>query len=515
MKKHLYLFPFLVLSVFYLYLANAFEIHDFANYYFGGEFLKSGAFDISIFYPEVFNKEIAKLGYQEIFANYAPNSPFISILFIPLSCIGITASKLLFNIISTILFFLAIIRINSILKIDKIYLILIPFVFFIPLKNNILFGQVYFLLFFLLSEGYISYRKEKYLKMSVFWSIAILIKVFPVILLGFLLFNKKYKAAVFLTLSCLALLLLSLLIIDSKIWFFYFTDILPRANNGEIAGAFVDNFQSMYMFLKHLFVYDEFYNPNSIINSPSIFRSSLLFFKIGLITILYFISKSKQNDFFIFSFCFLIGTLISPYGSTYGLIVLLFLYISIANSSKIPKEYKLVMVLLLLISSNFGPIISQLLFPFNYIRLLSLLTILFILIWLTKEDILLGKIMLPAIIFASIFYFIPLKKDTSNYFLKDKVPIATYQYTLKDSEISIFYWDKKGDNQRKLKANFSFVDSISTKIIDNQIFYKNQQLTFNKSNKKKPVLLDDEKIIYLTDEDQGFGFYSLKYITIK
>ena len=153
--------PLLLLCVFYAYKAIAFPIHDFSNYYFGGKFLADGNFNSEIYFPYELNKAISDLGYQNIFASYAPNTPFLAWFFLPYSFVSAATAKLIFNSISIILFVFSICRLFTHYKLNLKFALLIPILFLVPIKNSLLFGQVYFLLFFLLSEGWIAYEKER------------------------------------------------------------------------------------------------------------------------------------------------------------------------------------------------------------------------------------------------------------------------------------------------------------------------------------------------------------------
>ena len=72
--------PLLLLCGFYICRAVAFPIHDFANYYFGGYFLREHTFTANAYFPYLFNKEIVTLGYSPLFAGFAPNTPFLAML---------------------------------------------------------------------------------------------------------------------------------------------------------------------------------------------------------------------------------------------------------------------------------------------------------------------------------------------------------------------------------------------------------------------------------------------------
>ena len=225
----------LLFGVFFILKSFQFTINDFANYYFGGYFFTHDLFNENIYYPEFFNKTVASLGYPNQFMSFAPNTSFLALIFIPFSLLPLAISKLIFSVFSLSLLVVSLARLTRYFNLDKAYILLLPIVFFIPIRNNILFGQVYFLLFFFLSEGFLAYHKTKYFKMAVWWSLAILLKIFPVILLGFLIVKKKFKAVLILILVLGVFFAINVSITGFQICKFYFTEVLSRASNGEIA----------------------------------------------------------------------------------------------------------------------------------------------------------------------------------------------------------------------------------------------------------------------------------------
>ena len=133
--KYYAFLPLLLLCGFYMFKAIAFPIHDFANYYFGGQFLAEGHFNATIYFPYEFNKAIFDLGTQNVFANYAPNTPFLAVLFAPFSLLAVAKAKLLFNGLSVVLFVVSIYRLFSHYEINSKYALLIPVLFLVPIKN--------------------------------------------------------------------------------------------------------------------------------------------------------------------------------------------------------------------------------------------------------------------------------------------------------------------------------------------------------------------------------------------
>lgn len=511
-KKYYPILPLILLCVFYTYKAYFFAIHDFANYYFGAYFFKEGLFSTDIYFPYYFNKNIAELGYQNIFVSYAPNTPFLSILFYPFTLLPLVISKLIFNILSSGLFLFSIIRLTNYFKLKKEYLLLLPILFFIPLKNNILFGQVYFLLFFLLSEGFLAYKNNRYKTMALFWSLAVFLKVFPIILVIFLIFKNKFKALKHLTFGCIILLLFSISLNGFDTWYFYFTKVLSIANDGEVAGAFVDNYQSLFMFLKRLLIYDKVYNSIITVHQPILFKAILIFVKLILVGIGIYFTKNSKNNLFVFSFWFLISVFISPYGSTYTFIIFILLYFSIIKYFKYKQRNIALILLFLIANSNFFKVHA---FPLNYIRLFLLLTLISIIIWNIREKINFKIIGIIALLITVIFCFNTSYKENTTYLLTNKLPILTYDYSIKNDTLNYHYWNENGSNTQKTKFKSINTTKNDLEIKNNQVFYNNEQLTFDNANKMKPILINKNQIVFLSDATRGIGFYNLVQIKLE
>lgn len=507
------LLPVLLLCLLYAYKAIDYPAHDFSNYYFGGYFLGKGNFNATVYFPYWFNQSISDLGYPGLFTSYAPNTPFLALLFSPMAFLPLSSAKLIFNSISILLFLHSLKELVSHYKIKKSYLFLIPVLFFVPIKNELLFGQVYFLLFYLLAKSWLAYEKEEYKKTGFFLGLAILLKIFPIILLLVFLSRKQFKPVIFTLVTCLALCLLTLFFISLDAWVFFFQSVLPKASNGEISGSFVINYQSVFMFLKEFLVFEPTENPNSFFNDPGLFSALILTFKIGLTATGIYISKKITDPLFIFSYWILAAILVSPYGSTYTFILLLFPFLSIGER-KISMPKKAFLLALLFLTNNLPlKIFMDNAFPFSYFRLLFLLLFFFPLFSIAYKAIHWKAVAL--ILLASVIpVFLMEKKDTiqSVCLLPKNSPILVYDYKIDDNKLTYFYWNENGKNAKSIPIEMQNPHPAELK--DNQVFYGKKQLTFENSNKLKPLLINAKTIIYLSDYDRGIGFYTLRRIDL-
>lgn len=511
--KYYSLIPLFLLCSFYTFLATDFPVHDFANYYFGGKLLTQGNFNSNIYFPYEFNKSISDLGYQNIFASYAPNTPFLAILFTPFSWFSVAKAKFIFNCISVILFIYSIFRLSFFYKIKPGYVILIPLLFFVPIKNDLLFGQVYLLLFFLLSEFILAYEKKQLAKASLFLSLAIFLKVSPILLVLFFLFQKQFKPLFYTFGISFLLLVFSIVFTGFNVWEFYINSVLTKSFNGEIATAYVDNYQSVFMFLKRLFIYDSVENPHPFFHANSLFLAVVFAFKVSVLILGYFISKKKSSSLYHYSYWILAMVLLSPYGSTYTFIVFLIPFISILKSEISYTKLTLLFSMLFLVNNLPLSFFIEKNFPFSYLRLF-LLIILFVvfIVFIFQKSVLIKSIVFGGIAFFLGTFFHQVKTQKSENFLANESPILIFDYTIKNKALTYFYWNENGVNQQSitLKRN----DFIELEIKNNQIFYRQRQYTFDKSNKIKPILINHKTILYLSDYNRGIGFYTLRKIKI-
>lgn len=500
-----------LLCMFYIFKAAAFPANDFANYYFGGKFLAEGRFNSAVYFPYEFNKAIASFGYRNIFASYAPNTPFLAVLFVPFSLLPLAVAKILFNCISVLLFLFSLTKIISHYKIPDFYVLLIPVLFFVPIKNELLFGQVYFLLFFLLAESWLAYEKKLFLKMAFLLAVAILLKVFPVLLLLVFVFKKQFRPLFDLGFCILLLMAFSMLFTGINIWEFYFFSVLPKASNGEIAGEYVANYQSVFMFLKQLLVYKKDLNPNGF-DLPVLFAALLLAFKIKLVAIGFYISRKANDSLFILAYWVVAMILMSPYGSTYTFMLLIFAFFALVKS-----PYSIVVKIiafLLLMFVNWIPVAQLIVqpFPVSYLRLFALLGFIGILVWMMIPYLNL-KIISVVVVVSFLLVLILKKKEivVSDSVLKNP-PTLIYDFKISGNQLTYYYWNENGENRKTIAFATQNFSATAKK---NKISCQRKQILFDSGNKRKACIVDGNKILYLSDFNRGIGFYTLKINILK
>jgi hypothetical protein len=103
-------------------------------------------------------------------------------------------------------------------------------------------------------------------------------------------------------------------------------------------------------------------------------------------------------------------------------------------------------------------------------------------------------------------------KDSSAYLLKQKLPLL-YEYTIKSNRLVYYYWDEKGRHETITNYPVQQASIDEVNIQNNQVYYKNQQLTSTSDRKQQVMLINNIDIVYLSDKGRGFKFYTLRRIS--
>lgn len=527
-RRYLWFIPLFLVLAFGLYRSISASPSDFAGYYYGSRALihhdYAGAYDMT-----QLNDRIAADGFRDVLVSYTPFPPFTSLVFAPFLAFSMPMSKILFNGVSVLFFLFSLFRIARYLSAPLYIPLVLPVIFFLPLLNNLLFGQSYLLLFALLSEGYLAYRNEKRMLASALWAIAILFKLFPAVIFLFLLLRRRYRDAAWLAVGCTLLLLASILANGTAAWHFYVFTILPRMNHGELNDSYTYVFQSAFMLLKKLFQYDQLLNPHPFTDNPWLFTLALAIFKSIPLMASILITRRERDNFFPFAAWMAAAMLISPNGSSYSLVLLILPFLGLIHrtSSRRPSDnprpfsarsvspLPIAGSLLLFaactvpVSRFVGlPALAQ--FPRLYLLLLFFALLCYRRhAWNTALFITL----------ASLFFLFDIRgnlpqKDTSSYLLAKESHLLTDGFAARDGHLICYWRDDKGHHEEQTAVPAYSLTTRDVSLRDNQIWYKGIQLTASPDQKAMPAILNGEYIIYLSDKHRGFEFYALRRIKL-
>jgi Glycosyltransferase family 87 len=503
---HPAILPLALFLGYYLIRSASAPWSDFAGYYFGGRELLSGhganAYDM-----EKLNSLILQAGYRDVFVSYAPFPPFTSLVFAPVLLLPMGSAKLLFGGVSCVLFLVTLMRARVFFDIRPLMMLTLPVVFYIPMLNNLFFGQSYLLLSCLLLEGFMAYKRGRIFWSSLWWGVAILFKVFPGVVLIWLLLRKKFRMAAGLCAACVVLLGLSLFINGWAVWKYYVLEILPKVGNGELNNSFTFIFQSAFMLLKRLFVYDTLLNPSPFTDSPFLFGILMGLFKALILSVCVGCTlRKKDRDFDSFAVWIAGSMLISPNGSSYSLVLLVIPLLSLMTRSRWPVAPVLLLAAVCFFpvyKLDNAPVWEQ--FPRLYLLLLFFALLLWPLRLAWHTGIWAGLSLFFIVLFLAGYHR---DTDRSTYFFDKEEHIFINDYSVSHGVLVYSYRDQAG--VQTVSTGMGIMQYEELEIRNKQIYYKGKQLTSSPDSKKKPLLINGVYILYLSDKNRGPGFYTLR-----
>ena len=506
----------IILVAFYLWKSYTFQIHDFANYYLGAKAILANNFTPDIYDALHFNQLFEDVGINKLFVNFYPNTPFIAIAYLPLSYFDWPEAKLIHNIIGASLFLLALCRLFSYYKLNAWHYAIIIILTAVAIKNTLLFGQTYFLIFFLLAEGLLSYEKNRKPLAALLWSLAILIKVFPIIILFWLFFRKDFATICYIFVTCGLLILASSLFISFETLHYYFADVFPSSSAGLIYDGFTVQAKSAVMLFKNTFVKDELLNPSPFITSTFLYTLSFVLYK-SLIFALAASATRLNKTYILYSFSLWViaGLLIAPTSSSYSKLILIIPILSLFQY-KIKQSTLLIILTLLFFVTTFPThYLINLALPFNFIKILLLFTVFVLISGLHTYRMPFNYVVGFIIVFSIQGFSNKNLTSAYQYFeLNHKPPLIMSNLKIVEGELQYYYWSITGETLRKTGIQVSTSSTNDVNVTDNQIYYKNRQLTNTKDKKISPYIINESTVIFLTDTGRAPGCYTIRKLNI-
>jgi hypothetical protein len=519
-KRFIYILPLLLLLCYFLYQSFSFPLHDFANSYFPAHIVANyNAPEDILFDIYKFNSYIWDLGYEDVLADFYLNSPFNAIVFYPFSLIeDAYLAKVIFNGLSSLLFLLAIYSLfKKFGKRTLLLIITIPILFYVPLRNQILFGQSYFLAFAFVVFGFLWIEKNKEISGGGLLTLAALLKVFPVAYGIPLLFKSQWKVIISAVLIGLVILVLSIWFTGTSVWETYFFEVLPNAIKNKSTVNFQYNAQSIDVFLKTLFVQDAYYNPTAIFNNERLYVIIKWLLKSIIIGIALSLSFSKRKDLYaLLSIWIVTLFLMQSRTATYAQIlwVIPAFYIF---TSKVHAYKKISFFAILFLVCNLP--ISRLehlpiIFKFSRLWLTIGLAIFFFFCLNNKINFKYLGLGFLLILPLHLDMFTQVEEDTSTYVLEKQEYFMIFDFAKNGNFLSYDALGRNGKETIKTSILVSKFDDTSCVIENNQITLNGRQLTKDSSLKKKPILVNECEVYYLTDIRSRRGAFTLKKIDI-
>ncbi|MCB9291865.1 MAG: DUF2029 domain-containing protein [Lewinellaceae bacterium] len=510
---------FLGMGLLLLWQSHRAPFGDYANYYYASRMLLDGQFSNEVYDPYSFNTMANRLSPYPVFVNYTPVPPASVPAYLPFASIRpVELSKVLFGLLGLLLFCRSYFRLAHRLKLDEQRrLLLVPFILSAPLLNNFQQGQSYLWLVAFLTEGFLAWQKGRTAPAAMFWAVPITLKLFPAILLLFLLLEKDFRCF-FLTLAFTAILsLLPMLFFSPLITENYFLEIVPRLFRGEINDPFSILYQSGRALLFNAFIPDAHLNPQPWADLPGLALAGNLLLQVIVLASAVFLMQEKKVDAFSrFAVAFLAGLLLTGYGSSYSLVLLLLPLLALPVLMKGRPLWQAAGWLLIALAANV-PVYQLHGQPlgFQFPRLYALLTLLALLLLAVRPAMRQAPIGVIAFLFTLKGLFSsPAFPTEGAYYLPDGRYGIIHDYETGSEGLRLQHFNELGAQQTVFATQDKIQFSPDLKIKAGQVFWKGSQLTCSRSQKRRPALLGEHYVLYLSDEGRGVGFFTLRKIRL-
>lgn len=486
---------------------------DFANYYFGAQFLVDGQFGAWIYDPGAFNTAVRAAGAENVYVNYTPVPPITAILYVPFASLPIHFSKLLFNVLGAGLYLIMCVWMIKRLQLDVRWMLVCLLPFLMVLKSNMDQGQTYLFIIVMLIEGFHQRAAGRPWGSALLWSLAIVLKVFPAVILLFLFIERDWKQVGRVCAFAAFWGLVSIPWVSWDVWHGYAFEILPRLMHGEINDPFSPLYQSVSVVLRTLLVPDAVLNPGPFWQAPKeLFYVLEAAFKFTLVYVVWKTARRLTSSFARFAWILFAGILLTGYGTTYGLMFALPLML-VLSKEPVPRRWVLIGLLsaaMLVSLANVLSLPGALQFP--RLVMLLVLTIALLVFWKPrfhwKEA---GLVLMLAVGWG--WHSVP-KESSSRLLLPGVSHLLALDYQVEDHALQISFWTGGGAETMEVSYPVHSADSLSVNVHNGQLWYGDSLLTHTSARKKKPVLINGHQVLYLSDYGRGVGFYALRQLTL-
>ncbi|NRB53255.1 MAG: DUF2029 domain-containing protein [Saprospiraceae bacterium] len=517
-------------------------IGDFANYYYASQALLGGEVeDAQLYEPYTFNLWVNQRSPEPVFVNYAPVPPVSVLAYLPFAMISdVYQAKLVFNVIGLLFFVLVFIwgmrKLPQQRQIGQqgeselsplglhspilptLAIISIPFILWTPLFNNFFQGQSYLYMVSFLWLGFICWQKDQKLLAAFSWAVPIALKIFPAIILLLPLLKRSYSIFGWTVTLAFLFSVLPVFGMDYSTVSAYFQDILPRLFAGEINDPYTILYQSPRVFIDQLLIYDGHLNDNPLFHLPwlaNLLYLAFQWFILGLLLPL--ISKRELPVFLAFSLTIIAGLLLSGYGSNYSMLLLFFPAVAIVATGLFPKPWPWMGALALLWLAGNIPIYKLEEWPFltQFPRMYALLILFVGIYWWVRPGVQ-PKIWLAigGILLLKWGWSGTPQNQLAAYYLPDGQYPIIFDCEPTGDGLLLKHFRGQGPEEDIYPTSDRIYGDPQLSIQDQQVFYAGQQLTTNKGRKKRAMRLNEDEIIYLSDEGRGVGFYTLRKLKL-
>jgi hypothetical protein len=330
---------------------------DFPNYYTASWALIHGEDMRALYDPVEFQEVAARAGIhgRAVLFNYFP--PLSSAIMVPLAVFTPLTALRIWILVSLLALAVLIRLVSKYSGLDLLQSTLLALLAGDALGNNFLFGQIYILLAVLLLYGFV-WSESRPTASGFLLALATAIKVFPAVLLLYLVCQRRWRALSWAGIWLVALTGMSLLLVGAEPHRIFLVEVVPRMMHGEIQDPYNIGWNTFQALLRRTLVPEAGWNPQPLFDAPAVyfFLRSALNLTVLLVSglALYRERRKPHQELLGFFILFLAVSLISPSQSSYHYVLLIPGVAMLVAESRRAVRVAAVLCLLLICSITLG-----------------------------------------------------------------------------------------------------------------------------------------------------------------
>ncbi|MBT9332359.1 glycosyltransferase 87 family protein [Paracidobacterium acidisoli] len=244
---------------------------DFPNYYVVARLIREHYLLDRIYDWVWFQRATDHFGITHQLTGYVGLTPFSAFPLLPFAELSPMHAKYLWVACNIVLLVLSVCALGKISGMGSRRAWFIALCALVPLRNDLLYGQMHLVILALLAAGYIFHMRGKQVASGCCMAIAGALKIYPLFFCLYFLLKRRWKALTATILCAAACIALSYVVAGQSAMHAYLTEQLPRSLRGESTDPFLPTVTSATAMFHRLFLFEPELNPHPFLQSPLLY----------------------------------------------------------------------------------------------------------------------------------------------------------------------------------------------------------------------------------------------------
>lgn len=296
---------------------------DFPNYYTAAVLVRKGAPLHKYYEWPWFQRQMNYAGVENQLGGYIPQTPLTMLPMLPLTKLKVQEAKRIWLLLNLGFLLASFGLLSRLAHVSIPAISLVAFAGFGTLHANVLLGQYYIFLLFLLVLSFCCLRRKLLFTSGVFFGMAFALKLYGGPFLLYFVAKRLWKPVIGMAIAALIATVTAIAMFGWSDLMYFSAHILPRALQGETLDPYNTGNGTLATLLRRTLVFEPELNPHPVWNAPGLF-----FFLQPFVTLLILLlpllavrrSNRAKRDF---AFICVALLLASPNTASYTFVLLL------------------------------------------------------------------------------------------------------------------------------------------------------------------------------------------------